>query len=304
MKKTVSSLMLIVVALQFFSCKEDEVPPAIISFSSQISTVSEGVGDAIIRINLSKAAPGDIIVNFTLVGSAQIDNDFKTSGSFTIPNGALEGELSISIIDDAVFEFDPEITNVFGESLEITLSGVSGNGILSDSSGELTHLLIIQENDPIARSITIGLSWDSGDGTPGDVDMDLILFYLDPTNGPIVLVAASSIGTDFEKIALGTPAPDGVYGLAFRYFEGSSNDLTFTSEFEVENGTLPGGGTTASFIGKYTQANVNGDVSQNATVQIVQTFEKKGLNYVAISDITIPDSGSRGSSLLGKVSRK
>lgn len=299
MNKFIFLIAFIVIVFQFSSCKDEEVSPAIISFSKITSTVSEGVGTASIAIKLDKAAPGEIEVSFTLLGTAQANSDYTTTGLVKIPSGSLEGVLMIDIIDDAVFEFDPEVEIVFGEALQITLSGVSGNGKLSESSDDLNHLLIIQENDPVARSLTIGLSWDAGDMTPGDVDMDLILFFIDPSGNASILAAANSIGINFEAIAVGTPAPDGIYGLAYRYFEGSSDNVTFTATFTAENGTLPGGGSTTSFTGLYTQANVNGDMSENATVEIVQTFEKKGLNYIAISAITIPATGSRGKGLLG-----
>lgn len=301
MNKAIVLIAIVVCLFQFSSCKDEEVPPAIISFSKLTSTVSEGVGVASIKIMLDKAAPGDIEVSFTLLGSAQVSSDYTTTGLVKIPNGSLEGELMINIIDDAIFEFDPEVEIVLGEALQITLSGVSGNGKLSEIPDDLNHLLIIQENDPVARSLTIRLSWDAGDATPGpgDVDMDLILFFIDPSGNASILAAANSIGTNFEAIAVGTPAPDGIYGLAYRYFEGSSNSVTFTATFTSENGTLPGGGTTASFTGLYTQANVNGDISEGATVEIVQTFEKKGLNYTTISGITIPATGSRGRGISG-----
>ncbi len=288
------TLVLFLTIICFFtSCKEDEVPPAIISFTLANSSVGEGDGTAKLSISLDKAAPGDIVVNYTITGSAQVGSDYESTGSFTILNGATEGELSIKIVEDDVFEFDPKLTSTLGEVMEITLSGVSGNGKLSEVETDLKHLLVIKDNDPVAESLTIQLSWDSGNGTPGDVDMDLILFLIDPDDGPIVLAASNRIGTAFEGIIIGTPAPDGIYALACRYFEGTSNKLTFTVKYTAKEGTLQDGLTTKSYSGVYTLANVNGDVSENATVQIVQTFEKKGPDYIQISEIKIPEKGSR-----------
>lgn len=89
-----------------------------------------------------------------------------------------------------------------------------------------------------------------------------------------------------------------MYGLAFRYFEGISDNVTFTSKFASLKGTLPGGATEATHIGVYTQANLNGE--ENNPVHIVQTFEKKGSDYITISDISVPASGSRGKGVKGK----
>ncbi len=305
--KQAISICIIFVLILLSSCKDDEVPPAIISFSTESTIVNEGIGNASILVILDKAAPGDITINFTIVGSAQATTDYETSGSATILSGETEGEILISIVDDSIFEYEPELaelTDVLGESIEISLASINGNGKFSEDAESLKHLLIIRDNEPVDRSVTITLSWDSGDGTPGDVDMDLFLFYIDPVNGPMILAAATTIGNAFEGIVIGTPAPDGMYGLAFRYFEGTSDNLTFTSEFVAENAILPGGGPVASFTGIYTLDNVNGDVTENASVEIVQTFEKQGLNYTTISDISIPDSGSRSRGFRGKAPAK
>jgi len=293
MQKLISFLLFTAILIQLASCKDEEEPPAVISFTALSSSVGENEGEATIGISLDKAAPGDITVNFTITGSAEVGSDYESSGNITIANGATEGELSITIINDDVFEYDPDLTSTLGEVIEITLSGVTGNGKLSEIEGDAKHILIIKDDDPVAKSLTIELTWDAGDGTAGDVDMDLILFLVDPDDGPIVLAASNKIGTDFEGIIVGTPAPDGVYALACRYFEGTSDNLKFTVKFTAKEGTLEGGVLTKSYNGVYTQAHVNGDISANATVKIVQTFEKRGLDYFQISEIKIPEKGSR-----------
>lgn len=295
------SLVLISSVVFQFSCKDEELPPpATLTFASQFTLIDENEGSALIALDLDVPAHGDIVVDFTIKGSAQSGVDYETTASATIANGSTTGDLAITIIDNTVFEFERELadaTGILGKTVEISLARITGNALPSVNEKDIAHLLIIKENEPIAKSLQIDLSWDSGDGTPGDVDMDIILFYIDPTKGPTFLGASTSIGTDFEKISLGTPAPDGTYGLAFRYYEGMSDNVTFTSKFSAENGTLPGGVTESSFTGVYSQLNINGE--ENASVIIVQTFEKLGNNYVSVSDISIPDSGSRSKALYG-----
>ncbi len=302
--KYIFSLAVLIALLTFMSCKDDEVPPAIISFEETSTVIAETAGQAIIEIVLDKPAPGNIVVNYTIAGSATAGEDFEAPGSFEIAVGASTAELIITIIDDQVFEFDPEITGVFGESVVITLSGVTGNGKLSETAEEITHTLIIADNEQVANSITIELSWDAGDDTAGDVDMDLLLFLIDPDDGPQLIGASQQIGTDFEGIVVGTPAPDATYGLAYRYFEGTSDNLEFKVKFIAGLGVLPDGAATREFTGMYTLANVNGDTSDGATVQIVQSFVKQGANYSSFSEIEIPESGSRGVRRTGTVNGK
>lgn len=302
MKKYLIPILLTNVLFQFTACKEEEVPPpATLTFASKVTVISENEGSALITLNLDKAAYRDIVIDFTLKGSAQAGIDYETTASATILDGATTGDLLITIIDDTEFEFERDLMDVagiLGESIEISLARITGNALPSDNEEEVLHLLVIKENEPVTKSLNIDLSWDSGDGTPGDVDMDLVLFLMDPNDGPRFLAASASIGTDFEKIAIGTPAPDGVYGLAFRYYEGLSDNVNFTVKFTSENGTLPGGVTEAFHTGTYTQANLNG--KENNPVHIIQTFEKKGPDYIAISDIIVPTSGSRGKVMQGK----
>ena len=275
------------------------MPLAIISVYETSSAVSENEVEARITLIADKPVHGDVIVNYTIEGSATSGEDFNAPGSITIPSGASEIEIVIDLLDDTDFEFDPEIDDYFGESLTVQLSGVTGNGKLAQLPEALTHNLIILENDPAPKSLTIELAWDSGDGTPGDVDMDMFIFRIED-EGTVLLAGSAKIGTDFEGIVITSPAPDAVYGLAYRYFEGSSDNLTISVKFTVENGALDDlGGSEKIFTAQYTQANVNGDVSPNATVQIVQTFQKQGLNYSGFSEIDVPDSGSRSRNIWG-----
>ncbi len=302
MKNFLTPILFIVITTQFISCKDEEVPlPATLTFASEFTVVKENEGTVLITLNLDKAAYRDIVIDFTIKGSAQLDADYQTTAMATIVEGSTSGELTITLIDDTEFEFDQDLIDlagILGETLEISLARISGNALPSENKDEISHLLIIQEDEEAEKSLTIDLSWDSGDGTPGDVDMDLAIFYIDPEDGPIFLTVSASVGTDFEKITITTPAPDGLYGLAFRYYEGQSDNLSFTSKFVAEKGTLPGGVAETTRAGVYTLANLNG--AENNPVQIVQTFEKNGSNYSSISEITIPASGSRAKGLWGQ----
>lgn len=182
------SLVLIIIIFLISSCKEEEIPPpATLTFASKATVAAENDGLVLITLNLDKAAYRDIVVDFTITGSAQIDVDYETTASATIKEGTTTGDLSITLIDDSDFEFDPDLIDlagILGKTLEISLARITGNALPSENMEEITHVLVIKENEEVEKSLVIDLSWDSGDGTPGDVDMDLILFLLIQMTGP------------------------------------------------------------------------------------------------------------------------
>ncbi len=142
----------------------------------------------------------------------------------------------------------------------------------------------------IDTPLNITLSWNAGGGTPGNVDMDLFLSYRNPVSGVFETIDASTSGSSpTETVTLPGNAPNGTYGLRYKYYSGTSNTVSFTATFSTEGGTLSGTtGNTISFNGAYTLANVNPGGSTN----ISQTFVKNGSSFTNFSTITIPASGS------------
>ena len=283
------------------SCSDDEQPPVIIAFATATSTVDESVGTANITLTLDRPAPGDITLSFGLAGTATTGDDFVSSGSATISAGATQASVAIQIVDDNLFEVDAVNQTGPDETIEITLTGVTGNAQLAVDVTTLAHTLTITENDD-EPFLQIDLTWqDAATGNAGNVDMDLI-FWFEPVAGsgefqcgPNELQTGTTIGTGFETIAISSLNPDFTFGLTFLYFEGSATTLNFTVRYTVVGGTLPNGQTTATFTGTYTQANLNPDAFDTGDFQIEQTFTKSGLNYPSISPIFIPVDGSRAS---------
>lgn len=290
-----------VLAFSFFllSCSDDEQPPVVIAFATATSTVGESVGTANITLSLDRPAPGDITINFSLSGTATSVSDFISNGSASIAAGATQAAIAIQIVDDDLFEID--LANQAGpdETIEITLTAVTGNAQLAVDATTLMHTLTITENDD-EPFIQIDLTWvDAATGNAGNVDMDLIFWFEQVAGsgefqfGPNELQTGTTIGTGFETVIISSLNPDFNFGLTFLYFEGSATTLNFTVRYTVVGGTLLNGQTTATFTGTYTQANLNPDAFDTGDFQIEQTFAKLGLNYPAISPIFIPDEGSR-----------
>ncbi|MEQ8304100.1 MAG: Calx-beta domain-containing protein [Cyclobacteriaceae bacterium] len=294
MQKIITFLFLALIT-QLFSCKDEDAPAATISFSNEGTIVGEADGIVSIPLALDRAPSNNLVVNYTMTGSAQLDEDYVATGSVEIAAGATEAGISITLLDDDVFEFDEEILELFGKSIQITLSGVTGNAFLTDEESKLSHTVLIREDDPIPLGLTFDLTWDAGGGSAGDVDMDLILWYFNAsTNEPIPISASQQIGTAFESIEVPNIIPDGNYGVTLRYFEGTSDDVDVNLEISAFNDiTLPGSVSTLTRTGIYTLANVNGDESAGATVEIVLTFTKVGSQISDISEIDVPAVSSR-----------
>ena len=291
--------LIFVCSLFLLSCSDDEQPPAIIAFATPTSVVDESIGTANITLSMDRPAPGDITVTFSLQGTATAGADFTSNGTATIAAGTTQAAIAIQIIDDNVFELN--LTDQTGpdETIELVLTGVTGNAQLGADATALSHTITITENDD-EPFLQIDLSWqDAATGTAGDVDMDLIFWFEQVAGsgqfqfGPNELQTGTTIGTGFETIIISSLNPDFNFGLTFLYFEGSATTLNFTVTYTVVGGTLLNGQTTASFTGTYTQANLNPDAFDTGDFKIEQTFSKQGLNYPFISPIVIPTDGSR-----------
>ncbi|MCY2953538.1 MAG: hypothetical protein NTU53_16405 [Planctomycetota bacterium] len=148
----------------------DDDPAPTVEFTSASQTVSEDAGTTAITARLSTVSGADVTVPFKLGGTAKANTDYSiTSGAIIIPSGSTTGSITVTIINDALNEFD--------ETAVITLT-VPTNAVLGATA---VYVLTIQDDDPLptARfkvanqdtdeyagtiSITVQLSTASGKG--------------------------------------------------------------------------------------------------------------------------------------------
>lgn len=253
--------------------KDDEI--ATIEFLNTSGTLTEGFGSTVLY---NRPLPQGAAVEVEFSGTLSPDEFIHESR----PSG-----IYVKVNDDEVY--DP------GDTLVITLTGITGPARLGNKK---TTKLRIKDFDEDARpGLRIELTWDAGNGSAGDVDMDLFLWRENPPGSSNFELAASSvqIGNVFELLTMRNASasfPDGLYGVGYNYFSGTANPLIFKVKFRSQKGTINNDSIVARFQGEYTLANIN-RWDQTGTYHIAQFFVKEGNNFHSFTPIDIPPAGSR-----------
>jgi len=127
------------------SCSDDPIPNPVVSFSETNVTVNEGDGSVDIDVVLDRAVSKDIVVKYSLSGTAQegttatsdylIDGD----GELTIEKDQTSGTITLELNDDFVIEGTETVT--------ITIVDVD-EGIDIDLEANVVEIAI-NENDHI-----------------------------------------------------------------------------------------------------------------------------------------------------------
>ena len=115
------------------------------------------------NLSLNRALPVDLVVNYTITGTAINGEDFEIPSSVTIPAGDRTGSIDVAVIDDRIF--DP------GENIIVTLADSPLYNFGASISAELT----IVDDEP-------DISLDGTDAVEGESNGQFI-FNLNP-NAP------------------------------------------------------------------------------------------------------------------------
>lgn len=236
-------LLSVSVMLLTSSCESDSSSKeAFVKFSEKGIEVDESYGTIAIPVVLSEERSANSIIDFEFGGAAFLDGDFSvvTPSPVTIAKGDLSANILIRVLDEKLIENT-------ADTIEITLTAASG-AKLSNNQGELVYSLVIEDNDPSPSSdLQIDLSWDLGNHSVNDVNLDLYLVYdvviegnsiID--QGEVARYSANSSG--FESLQMLAQDPDMDYYLVVNYSEGSSVlDYTLTiNGFGYENELIEG----------------------------------------------------------------
>jgi hypothetical protein len=139
-------LILLNVAFNLSSCKDEESGPPKISFSETEASIPES-GDFEVEIRLSSPASEDIEIEYDISGSAkevsevvagqQADYEIEGDiGEIVIPEGASSAVIQLHIVADGTSEDD--------ETIELSIDDVSDESIIISDDDEATSTI---END-------------------------------------------------------------------------------------------------------------------------------------------------------------
>lgn len=113
----------------------------VVAFSTATSSAAEGAGEVGLVVNLSKASPALVTVNYAATGGTAVGGgaDYALSaGTVTFNPGETTRTLSVAVADDAVFEPD--------ETIVVTLSGAT-NALLGAVANR-THTILNDDPQP------------------------------------------------------------------------------------------------------------------------------------------------------------
>lgn len=307
----IPSLMIVVGLMFVSSCKDDEKPKSRFAFAESEVEVLEDDGTVELTINIDRAVSETVVLSYTLEGTATefkaaTGGDYEISpegGNITIAPGATQAVVEIDLLPDGEFEYDEDAQASY-ETIILTLTSVvSGPGEIVAGEGTQVTVYVFEDD------MLVFLDWDAGDGTTGDVDMDLLVWIDDPDDSPdngFLFVNPANVGggasegTESEAVLLLSQLIDTDYGFSYVYFEGTADPLAFTVEFVNFGGTINGEGPEKTFEGAYALDNINRWADEGADAPIVvQTVTKSGRNYTDLSDIDEPETGSRMRTIIG-----
>jgi hypothetical protein len=276
-------------SISLSSCKDDEPSPPKLSIESSME-FNEADGSIEIEVTLDKPATKDIVIEYSLGGDAvevqdatnENGPDYEVTselGEIEIEEGESTGVITIDLYSDFTFEEDETIT--------ITLEDVDdGITLTEDNEMEIT---LTQED---GLGILLDWGYDAGDNYT-DVDMDLFLWAKN-TSGTLAITGLASTAASFappEQLFLPNALDDGTYGLSCNYYEGSREPMKFRVRFfNIVNSAQT---LLSTKTAQYTLANVNPWYTSDVLPSLSMTFEKTGGTYSAITEITVPASGSR-----------
>lgn len=211
-KKIAALVAMVMITVAAPSCNKDSDVTPEVTLSSTEQTVDESVGTVSLTIDLGEAATSDVIINYTLSGTAILNGDYEvTSGSsITIKKGNTVGSVDFSIFDDQVLEDTKSIIVNFTSS-SVTLTSATSQIDITDN-----------EPDISASGLQTDLTWDAGTL----VNLDLytannVVIGSDNTIESFTLVDGSTQTKGFESLFMNNTDDDDEFYTVINYESGS-----------------------------------------------------------------------------------
>lgn len=109
-----------------------------VQWSTAAQNVDEDVGQVNVTVQISAAQSVDVIVSYTVAGTATNPDDHNAAtGQVTIPAGSTSAGVQFNVVDDSVQEGD--------ETVIFTITGATGAG--ATPGAQTVHTVTIQDND-------------------------------------------------------------------------------------------------------------------------------------------------------------
>jgi Calx-beta domain len=279
----------------------DDDPQISASFATTTLTVKESDNAELLELQVSLSSPAlqAVTIQYQLAhpdaGGFAVDDIYATAedipGQFidfeieggaqqvVIAQGATSGVIQFQLLSDFRLE-DPE-------KIEVTLTEAT-NGVQIGTNNKMT-VTLEQENGK-----AIVLVWQDTTA-PIDVDMDMFL-WIGEVPAELALIAGSTnpnVNPQYEILFVPDLIEDAAFGMSYTYYEGTQTPLNLESHFiDFVDGELAQ--TFDSYSASYTLANINKwDADGAPDPTVVQTFKKVAGEFVDVSTITVPTTGSR-----------
>jgi hypothetical protein len=233
-------------------------------------------------LNLNEPLQKDLRVQIEYTGTATYDQDYTIQQPVIFTRGSVMAPLGLKILDDNTDEFD--------ESIKFKIRSCDDPTVEIDT---VSFKVLITDNENSDLRVLIG--WPLFGNTGSDnIDFDLYLWReSSPGSNTFNLVTKKTnhnhVGSGNEGILLSGLEKDGVYGLSYVYYNGNSDNISFTTYFQpVDQATVEGSTKQIEFTATYNLININkGDV-----VIREQFFTKSGFDFKNFTPITVPQIGS------------
>jgi hypothetical protein len=143
----------------------DDDPPPTATISASDSTANEtGSDTGTFTVTLSRTSSSSTIVNYTIGGTATNETDYNSIGtSLTIPAGSTTGTVTITPIDDNIYEGS--------ETVILTLA--SGTGYIVGSPSSATVTIADNDSAPVATIVATDATASETAGDTGTFTITL-----------------------------------------------------------------------------------------------------------------------------------
>jgi hypothetical protein len=114
---------------------QDNDPPPTVSFESVSQAVNEDAGAVTLTVTLNTMSASEVVVPFTVGGTADTADFTIPTSSVVIPAGQTSGTISVNVVNDSLDENDETVTVTLGTPNHATLGT------------DITHTLTIVDDD-------------------------------------------------------------------------------------------------------------------------------------------------------------